>query len=124
MTFVPLPTMNSAPYYRTEQGEAYLGDSLHLMEELPDKSINLIFTSPPFALTRKKEYGNKSADEYVDWFLGFAHQFHRILADDGSLVVDLGGAYLPGKPVWTMCVRSQVGAERKCRTRGRPHFDS
>lgn len=99
MVPVQFPAMRSAPYYRTEQGEAYLGDSLHLMRELPDKCINLIVTSPPFALTRKKEYGNKSADEYVDWFLDFARQFRRILTDDGSLVIDLGGAYLPGTPV-------------------------
>ncbi|GAB4533991.1 MAG: site-specific DNA-methyltransferase [Anaerolineae bacterium] len=69
------------------------------MQYLPDKSINLILTSPPFALTRKKEYGNKNAEEYVEWFLKFARQFKRILADDGSFVVDLGGAYLPGYPV-------------------------
>ena len=50
-------------------------------------------------MTRKKEYGNKNADEYVDWFLDFAREFHRILTDNGSLVVDLGGAYLPGTPV-------------------------
>jgi site-specific DNA-methyltransferase (cytosine-N4-specific) len=99
MGFNSIPTMKSTPYYRTGQGEAYLGDSLHLMKELPDESINLIITSPPFALTRKKEYGNKSADEYVDWFLEFARQFRRILTRDGSLVVDLGGAYLPGTPV-------------------------
>ncbi len=102
MTFFPFPAMTSVPYYRTEQGEAYLGDSLHLMTELPEKSVNLIVTSPPFALTRKKEYGNKSAEEYVDWFLGFAREFHRILVDDGSLVIDLGGAYLPGSPVRTI----------------------
>lgn len=99
MTFIPLPTMKSMPYYRTELGEAYLGDSLSLMQELADRSINLIVTSPPFALTRKKEYGNKDADEYVDWFLEFAREFRRILCDDGSLVIDLGGAYLPGTPV-------------------------
>lgn len=102
MTFSLFPAMTSVPYYRTEQGEAYLGDSLHLMKELPQKSVNLIVTSPPFALTRKKEYGNKSAEEYVDWFLGFAREFHRILVDDGSLVIDLGGAYLPGSPVRTI----------------------
>jgi hypothetical protein len=50
MTFIPLPIMASVPYYCTEQGEAYLGDSLSFMEELPDKSVNLIFTSPPFAM--------------------------------------------------------------------------
>jgi DNA modification methylase len=88
-----------SPYYETDYGVAYLGDSLELMPHLPDKSINLILTSPPFALTRRKEYGNKSAEEYVEWFLNFARQFKRILRDDGSLVIDLGGAYLPGYPV-------------------------
>lgn len=55
-------------------------------------------TSPPFALTRQKEYGNKSSDEYADWFMQFAGDFKRILTHDGSLVIDLGGAYLPGHP--------------------------
>jgi site-specific DNA-methyltransferase (cytosine-N4-specific) len=99
MASIPLPAMKSTPYYRTEQGEAYLGDSLHLMAQLPDKSVQLIITSPPFALTRKKEYGNKSAEEYVDWFMAFGREFRRILTDTGSLVIDLGGAYLPGTPV-------------------------
>jgi DNA modification methylase len=93
---IRLPT---APYYQTDSGAAYLGDSLELMAFLPDKSVNLIVTSPPFALTRKKEYGNKSAEEYVEWFMEFGRQFKRILKEDGSLVIDLGGAYLPGHPV-------------------------
>src|SRR5258708_1356253 len=76
-----------------------MGDSSTLMPLLPDKSINLIVTSPPFALTRSKEYGNKSAEEYVEWFLKFACQFKRLLKIDGSLVIDLGGAYLPGYPI-------------------------
>ena len=46
MTFIPLPIMTSVPYYRTGQGEAYLGDGLNLMEELSDKPVNLICTSP------------------------------------------------------------------------------
>lgn len=87
------------PYYKTKYGEAYLGDGLSLIKNVPDKSINLILTSPPFALTRKKEYGNKSAEEYVEWFLEFATEFKRVLKDDGSFVLDLGGAYLPGYPV-------------------------
>jgi hypothetical protein len=58
-----------SPSYKTDYGTAYLGDSLELMPCLPDKSIGLILTSPRFALTRRKEYGNKSADEYVEWFL-------------------------------------------------------
>lgn len=90
------------PRYETQFGAAYLGDSLSLLPYLPGRKVNLILTSPPFALTRKKEYGNKSADEYVDWFLRFASEFSRVLADDGSLVIDLGGAYLPGHPVRTI----------------------
>ena len=90
------------PYYQTQYGAAYLGNSLDLLNKIADKSVNLILTSPPFALTRKKEYGNKSAEEYVEWFLTFAKQFMRILKDDGSFVVDLGGAYLPGYPIRTI----------------------
>ena len=43
-------------YYSTKWGNAYLGDSLKLMQQIPDESIDLICTSPPFALIRKKEY--------------------------------------------------------------------
>lgn len=87
------------PFYQMSYGAAYLGDSLHLMQHLNSDSIDLILTSPPFALTRKKEYGNQSADAYIDWFMPFAQQFHRLLKPSGSLVIDLGGAYLPGHPV-------------------------
>lgn len=90
------------PFYETESGAAFLGDAQELIRQVPDRSVNLILTSPPFALTRKKEYGNFSADEYVKWFLGFSKDFHRVLADDGSFVLDLGGAYLPGFPVRTI----------------------
>jgi site-specific DNA-methyltransferase (cytosine-N4-specific) len=87
------------PYYDTDFGQAYLGDSLELMKQLPDSSINLILTSPPFALTRQKEYGNKQEQDYIDWFMQFSKEFYRLLTDNGSLVIDLGGAYLPGHPV-------------------------
>lgn len=86
-------------YYTSTHGSAYLGDSLDLLKCIPDSSVNLILTSPPFALTRKKEYGNQRSEDYIAWFLPFAQEFRRILADDGSFVLDLGGAYLPGHPV-------------------------
>lgn len=88
-----------SPYYTQTNGAVYLGDSLQLIKFIDDNSINLILTSPPFALTRKKEYGNESAEKYVEWFLPFAYEFKRVLKTDGSLVIDLGGAYLPGIPV-------------------------
>lgn len=90
---------NFIPCYTQNYGSIYLGDSLQLIKFLPESSINLILTSPPFALTRKKEYGNESAEKYIEWFLPFADEFKRVLTDDGSFVLDLGGAYLPGNPV-------------------------
>jgi DNA modification methylase len=92
--FDKLPT----PYYRTEYGAAYLGDTLELIKHIPDSQINLIMTSPPFALNKKKPYGNVSSDKYIDWFRPFATEFHRVLRDDGSLVIHLGGSWEKGRP--------------------------
>jgi hypothetical protein len=88
----------TAPAYFTSEGAAYIGDSRELLEELPDGSVNLVLTSPPFALQRKKEYGNLDQHEYVDWFLEFARVVRRKLRDDGSFIVDFGGAYMKGAP--------------------------
>src|SRR5580698_592811 len=93
-----LPMLPIAPAYTTLWGAAYCGDSLELLEALPDASINLVATSPPFALLRQKAYGNKDQFEYIDWLCQFAKQVHRILKDDGSFVLDLGGAYEKGTP--------------------------
>lgn len=92
-------TTSIQPFYSHQFGATYLGDSLEIMNLIEDETISLILTSPPFALTRKKEYGNVSADAYINWFMPFAWHFRRILKQDGSLVIDLGGAYLPGRPV-------------------------
>ena len=85
--------------YTTKHGTAYIGDSLNLLHSLTDKSINLVITSPPFDLLRKKEYGNKDGQEYIDWLTKFAEAIKPKLTDDGSFVIDLGGAYQKGKPV-------------------------
>ena len=84
--------------YSTELGEAWCGDSIKLLEKVPDGSVNLVMTSPPFALQRKKEYGNKDQHEYLDWITEFARVVHRKLRDDGSFVLDLGGSYQKGVP--------------------------
>lgn len=55
-------------------------------------------TSPPFALKRKKEYGNVHATDYIEWFLPFAEQMKRIIRDDGSIIIDIGGTWIKGKP--------------------------
>lgn len=56
-------------------------------------------TSPPFGLVRKKSYGNEDADQYLEWFAPFADGIRRVLKPDGSLVIDIGGAWKPGLPV-------------------------
>lgn len=87
-----------SPFYETGFGAAYLGDSQQLLSELPDSSVNLVFTSPPYALHFKKAYGNVSKDDYVEWFLGFAREIKRVLTDDGSFVLNIGGSYNPKEP--------------------------
>jgi site-specific DNA-methyltransferase (cytosine-N4-specific) len=85
-------------YFESRYGKIILGDSLTYMADLPDKSVDLIVTSPPFGLVRKKDYGNVPSEEYVDWFRPFARQFRRILKPNGSLVIDIGGAWNQGLP--------------------------
>jgi len=85
--------------YRTKYGKMIQADSIDILNSMPDASIDLVITSPPFALQRKKEYGNKEQFEYVEWLSQFAHLVFRKLKDTGSFVLDLGGAYKKGVPV-------------------------
>lgn len=87
-----------APFYGTPYGDAYLADSLDLLQALPDCSVNLALTSPPYALHFKKEYGNVEKADYVDWFIKFAKEIFRALSDDGSFVLNIGGSYNKGVP--------------------------
>ncbi len=88
------------PFYSTGRGKAYLGDSLDVMRSLGDESISLIVTSPPFPLTfqKKKPYEAVGLERYVDWFLDFGNEFRRVLKQDGSLVIDIGGVWNKGTP--------------------------
>lgn len=84
------------PSYTTPLGQAFCGDVRDVLPRLPASSISLVFTSPPFALRRQKAYGNVPAAEYIDWFWPIAVEIHRVLRDDGSFVMELGGAWNPG----------------------------
>jgi len=90
---------NIQPVYFTRFGKAFLGDALELLDRIESGVVNLVITSPPFALQRKKEYGNEPQDEYVDWLAQFAEKVKRVLREDGSFVLDLGGAYEKGRPI-------------------------
>ena len=94
------------PAYVTSYGSAYVYDSLELLKKLPEGSINAVVTSPPYALHFQKEYKKASKVErekwskegYIDWFLPFAHEIKRVLKDDGSFVLNIGGSYNKGSP--------------------------
>jgi len=88
-----------ALFHATKIGRIYCADALDLVRnQMAERSANLILTSPPFALVRKKDYGNVDAGEYLDWFRPFAAAFQRLLKPAGSLVIDIGGAWIPGQP--------------------------
>lgn len=87
-----------APAYSTALGKAYCVNALDLFAELETDSVALVVTSPPFALKRKKNYGNVLPEEYVEWFQPYANEIFRVLKPDGSFVLELGGSWNPGKP--------------------------
>jgi len=88
--------------YSTSRGTCICGDSLAMLEKLENESIDLVVTSPPFALQRKKEYGNESQDQYVDWLCQFGSIVFRKLKKTGSFVIDIGGAYEQGQPSYSL----------------------
>src|SRR5438309_458935 len=94
----PSSLLKIGPAYKTQLGAAYVGDSQRLLRLLPSCSVDAIITSPPYALHFKKAYGNPNQDAYVDWFAGFASEFRRVLKPKGSLVIEIGGAWIPGRP--------------------------
>ena len=85
--------------FKTPFGLAWVGDSREILARMPDESVDLIMTSPPFALLREKTYGNLDQDDYVEWLCGFGSPVKRVLKPTGSFVLDLGGAYRRGVPV-------------------------
>jgi site-specific DNA-methyltransferase (cytosine-N4-specific) len=61
--------------------------------------VQLIFTSPPFPLNSKKKYGNLQGEKYVQWLANFAPIFSELLTPNGSLVIEIGNAWEPKKPI-------------------------
>lgn len=84
--------------YQSDLGFACCGDSRELLAQMPDDSVNLLITSPPFALQRQKAYGNVDQEAYIDWLAEFGRLAHKKLRSDGSFVLDLGGSYQKGAP--------------------------
>jgi DNA modification methylase len=98
LAYKPYPEKISI-YHTTKLGKMLNGDCRDwLFDSNNSKSVDLIMTSPPFGLVRKKTYGNEDAHEYCNWFRPFAEGFKRVLKDRGSLVIDIGGAWKAGMP--------------------------
>lgn len=90
---------NLQTIYQTEHGTAVLGMAEDYLETMEKESVDLVMTSPPFALLRKKTYGNLEQKEYVDWLVSFGPLVKHVLKERGSFVIDLGGAYKKGAPL-------------------------
>ena len=105
------------PLYRTKKGTLYIGDSSQILKSKYFKNligkINLIFTSPPFALNEKKAYGNLTGEEYIKWLSDFGPIFRNLLAENGSLVIELGNAWEKGSPTMsTLSIQSLLELQK------------
>lgn len=67
----------------------FSGDCLDILQSIPDESVDLIFTSPPYADQRKTTYGGIPPDEYVAWFMPRAAQFQRVLKPTGTFILNI-----------------------------------
>lgn len=98
--------MTLEPSQATETGKLYIGNSEELLTrslgaELRGK-VQLIFTSPPFPLNEKKRYGNRQGEAYIKWFAAFAPLFANLLTPTGSIVIELGNAWEPQRPIQSL----------------------
>jgi hypothetical protein len=99
---------SSKPIYETDLGSAFCGDSLKVLRskklQQHKGEVQLVFTSPPFPLNTKKKYGNLQGEQYLAWFAQFAPLLRDLVTDDGSIVIEIGNAWEPGRPVMSTLV--------------------
>src|SRR5262245_46999575 len=107
----PTPTASRAAskaIYETRLGAMFCGDSLKVLRanrlQHHGGKVQLVFTSPPFPLQTRKKYGNLKGDEYIEWFTQFAPLLRNLVANDGSIVIEIGNAWEPGRPVMSTFV--------------------
>ena len=65
------------------------GDCLDVLAALPEESVHLVVTSPPYADKRRSTYGGVHPDDYVDWFIPRASAIRRVLRDDGTFILNI-----------------------------------
>jgi DNA modification methylase len=74
-----------------------LGDCKEVLKRLPDNSVDLIFTSPPYADQRKNTYGGVKPDEYVRWFLPISNELLRVLRPKGTFILNIKEKVVEGE---------------------------
>lgn len=77
--------------------EVLLGDCKEVLKQIPDNSIDLIFTSPPYADQRKNTYGGITTDKYVEWFLPIAQELLRVLKPTGTFILNIKEKVVDGE---------------------------
>lgn len=77
--------------------DLYLGDCEEVLQKVPDNSVDLIFTSPPYADQRKNTYGGIRPDDYVDWFLPKTEQMLRVLKPTGTFILNIKEKVVKGE---------------------------
>ena len=69
--------------------QLFLGDCKDELKKIEDNSVDLIFTSPPYADRRKKTYGGIHPDKYVEWFLPITKELFRVLKSTGTFILNI-----------------------------------
>ncbi|WP_341793739.1 MULTISPECIES: site-specific DNA-methyltransferase [unclassified Rickettsia] len=83
--------------FSTQNSDIYFGDCLDILKQIPDDSVNLIITSPPYADQRKNTYGGIHPNKYVEWFLLRSKEFKRVLNPTGSFILNIKERVLEGE---------------------------
>lgn len=95
------PTMPHLAY-GTKRGRVFHAKIERFLDSNKAKTmrgkVKLVFTSPPYPLNRKKKYGNLTGSEYVTWISNLAPRLRNLLTKDGSIVIEIGNSWEPGKP--------------------------
>jgi DNA methylase len=98
--------------YAKGLGSMYVGSAENFLSSSIGQKyrgkVQLILTSPPFPLNRKKKYGNKTGQDYVHWLASLASGFCDLLKENGSIVLEMGNAWEAGEPVMSTLALGQV----------------
>ncbi len=106
------------PAYQRKLGTMYVGESFaaltHRTLTKYRGGVQMVFTSPPFPLNRKKKYGNLQGDEYVEWLASFAPLFAEYLTPNGSIVLEVGNGWDEGQPtISTLAIEALLAFKKR-----------